>query len=165
MDVQYFPFDEQICQLIFGSWTYDSKEVKLKWYANKKSVELEDYSPSGIWDLIRVPGTLYDDKSKMMFEIVIRRKTLFYTIILIIPTILMAFLSMAVFYLPSESSEKITLGISILLALVVFLLLVSKILPPTSDSIPLIAKYLLLTFILNIVSIIVTVVIINVYFR
>lgn len=77
----------------------------------------------------------------------------------------MAFLSMMVFYLPAECSEKITLGISILLALVVFLLLVSKILPPTSDTIPLMAKYLLLTFILNIVAIVVTVVIINVYFR
>jgi nicotinic acetylcholine receptor len=45
------------------------------------------------------------------------------------------------------------------------LLLVSKILPPTSDTIPLMAKYLLLTFILNIVSILATVIIINVYFR
>ena len=35
---------------------------------------------------------------------------------------------------------KVTLGISILLSLVVFLLLVSKILPPTSLVLPLIAK-------------------------
>ena len=77
----------------------------------------------------------------------------------------MAFLSMLVFYLPCEASEKITLALSILLALVVFLLLVSKILPPTSSTIPLMAKYLLLTFILNMITIMVTVVIINVYFR
>ncbi|CAD5206203.1 unnamed protein product [Bursaphelenchus okinawaensis] len=165
IDVEYFPFDEQTCQLIFGSWTYNSDEVKLKWYMNKKAVELEDYSYSGIWDVMQAPGVLVQDKSKMQFQIVIRRKTLFYTVILIIPTVLMAFLSMMVFYLPAECSEKITLGISILLALVVFLLLVSKILPPTSDTIPLMAKYLLLTFILNIVAIVVTVVIINVYFR
>ncbi|PAV91890.1 hypothetical protein WR25_21863, partial [Diploscapter pachys] len=56
-------------------------------------------------------------------------KTLFYTVILIMPTVTMAFLSMIVFYLPAESNEKITLAISILLALVVFLLLVSKYLP------------------------------------
>ena len=30
-----------------------SDEVKLKWYNNKRSVELEDYSPSGIWDVIQ----------------------------------------------------------------------------------------------------------------
>lgn len=77
----------------------------------------------------------------------------------------MAFLSMMVFYLPAEADEKITLSISILLALVVFLLLVSKILPPTSSTIPLMAKYLLTTFCLNIVTILVTVVIINIYFR
>nr|CAD2143357.1 unnamed protein product [Meloidogyne enterolobii] len=105
------------------------------------------------------------DKSRVEFRIVIRRKTLFYTIILIIPTVLMAFLSMLVFYLPAECSEKITLAISILLALVVFLLLVSKILPPTSDTIPLMAKYLLMTFVMNIITIMSTVCVLNVHFR
>ncbi|KAH7731198.1 CRE-ACR-2 protein [Aphelenchoides avenae] len=165
IDVEYFPFDEQTCTMVFGSWTYNADEVKLQWYNNKKSVELEDYQFSGIWDVMDVPGELVQDKSRMEFHIVIRRKTLFYSVILIIPTVLMAFLSMMVFYLPADCSEKITLAISILLALVVFLLLVSKILPPTSDTIPLMAKYLLLTFILNIVTIMATVIIINVYFR
>jgi len=55
--------------------------------------------------------------------------------------------------------------ISVLLALVVFLLLVSKILPPTSDTIPLIANYLLFTFVNNVVVIVFTVVIINWFFR
>uniref|UniRef100_A0A915AAY4 Uncharacterized protein n=2 Tax=Parascaris univalens TaxID=6257 RepID=A0A915AAY4_PARUN len=165
IDVEYFPFDEQTCMLIFGSWTYGPNEVQLSWYNNKKYVELNDYSYSGIWDVMDVPGQLAHNASKVVFNIVIRRKTLFYTVILIIPTVLMAFLSMMVFYLPAECSEKITLSISILLALVVFLLLVSKILPPTSDTIPLMAKYLLLTFVLNIITIMVTVVIINVYFR
>uniref|UniRef100_A0A0K0FIA7 Acetylcholine receptor subunit beta-type acr-2 (inferred by orthology to a C. elegans protein) n=1 Tax=Strongyloides venezuelensis TaxID=75913 RepID=A0A0K0FIA7_STRVS len=165
IDVEYFPMDQQICHLIFGSWTYKKDEVKLSWYMNKRSVELSDYSPSGIWDVIDVPGQLTDDKSRIHFQIVIRRKPLFYTVILIIPTVLMAFLSMMVFYLPAECNEKITLGTSILLALVVFLLLVSKILPPTSDTIPLMAKYLLLTFVLNILTIMTTVIIINIYFR
>ena len=66
---------------------------------------------------------------------------------------------------PVNSGEKVTLGISILLSLVVFLLLVSKILPPTSLVLPLIAKYLLFTFIMNCISILVTVVIINCNFR
>jgi len=77
----------------------------------------------------------------------------------------MAFLSMAVFFLPTDSGEKMTLTISVLLSIVVFLLLVSKILPPTSSTIPLMAKYLLLTFVLNVITILVTVIIINVYFR
>ena len=84
---------------------------------------------------------------------------------LILPTVLISFLCVLVFYLPAEAGEKVTLGISILLSLVVFLLLVSKILPPTSLVLPLIAKYLLFTFIMNTVSILVTVIIINWNFR
>ncbi|KAI1722508.1 neurotransmitter-gated ion-channel ligand binding domain-containing protein [Ditylenchus destructor] len=165
IDVEFFPFDEQTCAMIFGSWTFNQDEVTIKYLAGKRQVELTDYSPSGIWDIMEVPGELVQKKSKISYQIRIRRKTLFYTVILIIPTVLMAFLSMLVFYLPAEADEKITLAISILLALVVFLLLVSKILPPTSSTIPLMAKYLLMTFVMNIITILVTVVIINIYFR
>lgn len=104
-------------------------------------------------------------ETDITFYITIRRKTLFYTVNLILPTVLISFLCVLVFYLPAEAGEKVTLGISILLSLVVFLLLVSKILPPTSLVLPLIAKYLLFTFIMNTVSILVTVIIINWNFR
>uniref|UniRef100_A0A183CSP8 Neur_chan_memb domain-containing protein n=1 Tax=Globodera pallida TaxID=36090 RepID=A0A183CSP8_GLOPA len=99
------------------------------------------------------PASLVNRRSRIEYQLRIRRKTLFYTVVLIIPTVLMAFLSMAVFFLPTDSGEKMTLTISVLLSIVVFLLLVSKILPPTSSTIPLMAKYLLLTFVLNIVTI------------
>jgi len=29
MDVKYFPFDEQRCNMSYGSWTYDGNEVRL----------------------------------------------------------------------------------------------------------------------------------------
>jgi len=29
IDVKYFPFDEQRCNMTYGSWTYNGKEVKL----------------------------------------------------------------------------------------------------------------------------------------
>ena len=137
---------------------------------NKNHVDLSDYWKSGTWDIIEVPGyrNTYPGNPTTMditFYITMRRKTLFYTVNLILPTVLISFLCVLVFYLPAEAGEKVTLGISILLSLVVFLLLVSKILPPTSLVLPLIAKYLLFTFIMNTVSILVTVVIINWNFR
>uniref|UniRef100_A0A0N4ZYX0 Nicotinic acetylcholine receptor n=1 Tax=Parastrongyloides trichosuri TaxID=131310 RepID=A0A0N4ZYX0_PARTI len=162
--VDYFPFDIQTCHLIFGSWTYNSSEVKLEFYASEY-IDLSEYSPSSIWDVIDAPAALVNKRSRMEFQIVIRRKPLFYTVVLIIPTVLMAFLSMTVYFLPTQSGEKMTLTMNVLLSIVVFLLLVSKILPPTSSTIPLMAKYLLLTFVLNIITIIVTVIIINIYFR
>ncbi|KAK7864234.1 hypothetical protein R5R35_002066 [Gryllus longicercus] len=171
IDVTYFPFDQQTCIMKFGSWTFNGDQVSLALYNNKNFVDLSDYWKSGTWDIIEVPAYLnvYDDtpptETDITFYIIIRRKTLFYTVNLILPTVLISFLCVLVFYLPAEAGEKVTLGISILLSLVVFLLLVSKILPPTSLVLPLIAKYLLFTFIMNTVSILVTVIIINWNFR
>ncbi|KAH7727560.1 nicotinic acetylcholine receptor non-alpha subunit 29.3 [Aphelenchoides avenae] len=164
IDVEYFPFDEQTCHLIFGSWTYNENEIKLE-FEQAEWIDLSEYSVSSIWDVMDAPASLVNKRSRIEFQLRIRRKTLFYTVVLIIPTVLMAFLSMAVFFLPTDSGEKMTLTISVLLSIVVFLLLVSKILPPTSSTIPLMAKYLLLTFVLNVITILVTVIIINVYFR
>ncbi|WKX92421.1 hypothetical protein Q1695_010445 [Nippostrongylus brasiliensis] len=164
IDVEFFPFDEQVCTLVFGSWTYNENEIKLE-FEQAEWADLSVYGPSSIWDVIDAPASLVNKRSRIEFQVRIRRKTLFYTVVLIIPTVLTAFLSMAVFFLPTDSGEKMTLTTSILLSIVVFLLLVSKILPPTSSTIPLMAKYLLLTFVLNVITILVTVIIINVYFR
>ncbi len=167
IDVRYFPFDEQLCEMRFGSWTFDAQQVRIQ--REKPMVNLEDYLPSGTWDVISAPGVETYSKETNRMELVyhfrIRRKTLFYTVNLIIPTVLISFLSIFVFYLPTDEGEKMTLCISILLALVVFLLLVSKILPPTSMVIPLISKYLIFTLMMNIVTILNTVIIINWNYR
>ena len=56
IDVTYFPFDQQICLLKFGSWTFNGDQVSLDFYLNKKHVDLSDYWKSGTWDIIEVPG-------------------------------------------------------------------------------------------------------------
>lgn len=174
IDVTYFPFDQQRCVMKFGSWTFNGDQVNLAFLNNKSHVDLSDYWKSGTWDIVDVPAYLnvYNNsklgkptETDISFYITIRRKTLFYTVNLILPTVLISFLCILVFYLPSEAGEKVTLGISILLSLVVFLLLVSKILPPTSLVLPLIAKYLLFTFVMNCISILATVIVINWNFR
>nr|CAD7464034.1 unnamed protein product [Timema tahoe] len=99
------------------------------------------------------------------FNMTMRRKTLFYTVNLIIPCVGITFLTVLVFYLPSDSGEKVTLCVSILLSLTVFFLLLAEIIPPTSLAVPLLGKYLLFTMILVTLSISVTVFVLNVHFR
>ena len=48
-----------------------------------------------------------------------------------------------VFYLPVESGEKVSLGVTVMLALTVFLLLVAETMPPQSVVIPLIGNFFL----------------------
>ena len=130
IDVTYFPFDEQECEMIFGSWTYNGDEVDLNWYTEEFThVDVTNYEFSGTWDLTDCPGlinTTYDDDeghsvTKTIYKVKLRRKTLYYAVNLIIPCALISSLSMIVFYLPSDAGEKATFSVSILLALVVYL--------------------------------------------
>jgi len=50
------------------------------------------------------------------------------------------FAALLVFYVPSESGEKVTLGISALLSMTVFLMTIRESLPPTEKT-PLISKF------------------------
>lgn len=159
--------------MIFGSWVHNTDDLLLDYFQNMSYVVLNDYVPSGTWDLIDVPASLvyYNDttsnktKLQMVYKIKMRRKSLFYMVNIIIPTILLSSLSVCVFFLPTDDGEKITLSLGAMFALVVFFLLIAKIMPPTSNSVPLISKYLLFTFIMNILSVLNTCIIINLYYK
>uniref|UniRef100_A0A3Q3CCU2 Cholinergic receptor nicotinic alpha 2 subunit n=1 Tax=Haplochromis burtoni TaxID=8153 RepID=A0A3Q3CCU2_HAPBU len=171
IDVTFFPFDQQSCKMKFGSWTYDRAKIDLEPFEN--TVDLKGYWESGEWAIVNAVGTYNTKKYDCCHEIypdityyfVIRRLPLFYTINLIIPCLLISCLTVLVFYLPSDCGEKITLCISVLLSLTVFLLLITEIIPSTSLVIPLIGEYLLFTMIFVTLSIIITVFVLNVHHR
>jgi len=180
MDVEYFPFDEQTCVMKFGSWTYDGFQVDLRHKDETKDlpvveigIDLTEFYQSVEWDILSVPAqrnvkfyTCCDEPYlDITFNITMRRKTLFYTVNLIIPCMGISFLTVLVFYLPSDSGEKVSLSISILLSLTVFFLLLAEIIPPTSLVVPLLGKFVLFTMILDTFSICVTVVVLNIHFR
>ncbi|XP_055618524.1 acetylcholine receptor subunit alpha-like isoform X3 [Toxorhynchites rutilus septentrionalis] len=180
IDVEYFPFDEQTCVMKFGSWTYDGFQVDLRHIDEvndtnvvEVGVDLSEFYTSVEWDILEVPAvrnekfyTCCDEPYlDITFNITMRRKTLFYTVNLIIPCMGISFLTILVFYLPSDSGEKVSLSISILLSLTVFFLLLAEIIPPTSLVVPLLGKFVLFTMILDTFSICVTVIVLNIHFR
>lgn len=180
MNVEYFPYDEQICFMKFGSWTYNGAQVDLKHLDQvpgsnlvQIGIDLSEFYLSVEWDILEVPATkneeYYPDTSEpfsdITFKLTMRRKTLFYTVNLIIPCVALTFLTVLVFYLPSDSGEKVTLCISILVSLTVFFLLLAEIIPPTSLAVPLLGKYLLFTMMLVSLSVWTTVCVLNIHFR
>ena len=38
INVEYFPFDEQNCEMKFGSWTFNGDQVILDWYEEQRKV-------------------------------------------------------------------------------------------------------------------------------
>ncbi|KAI3386914.1 hypothetical protein SNEBB_004262 [Seison nebaliae] len=180
--VEYFPFDEQECYMKFGTWTYDGSNIDLRHMNSPMNDpdapisfgwDLSEYSQSVEWDIMSAPATRNVRRYEccpepfldIYFNITLRRKTLFYTVNLIVPCVGISFLSVLVFYLPSDSGEKMTLSISILVSLTVFFLLLIDIIPPTSLVVPLIGKYLIFTMVLVNLSISVTVLVLNLNFR
>lgn len=171
MDITYFPFDYQNCSMKFGSWTYDKAKIDLVLIGSR--VNVKDFWESGEWEIIDAPGYKHDIKyncceeiyTDITYSFYIRRLPLFYTINLIIPCLLISFLTVLVFYLPSDCGEKVTLCISVLLSLTVFLLVITETIPSTSLVIPLIGEYLLFTMIFVTLSIVITVFVLNVHYR
>ena len=124
IDVKYFPFDQQTCWMKFGSWTYDGYTVDLK-HKNQQEgdlievgIDLSEFYLSVEWDIMAVRARrkekfyscCEEPYPDITFNITIRRKTLFYTVNLIIPCVAISFLSILVFYLPSDSGEKVIFG-------------------------------------------------------
>lgn len=177
IDVEYFPFDIQTCFLRFGSWTYAGDELELKHVGNATKVDmgidLRQFYKNVEWDIIDVPAyyneVYYECCSEpvpyITFKIVIRRKMLFYLVNLILPVALMTFMTVSVFYLPSDSNEKVTLSISILTSLIVFFLLMLEIIPASSLAVPLFGKYLLFTLVLVSLSACLSVYVLNIHHR
>ncbi|KAI3380730.1 hypothetical protein SNEBB_001552 [Seison nebaliae] len=180
--VEYFPFDEQDCYMKFGTWSYDGQAIDLQHISNtgeddnhtvKLGWDLSEYYPNVEWDVMSIPAARYVKKYEccselyidIKFNITLRRKTLFHTVNLIVPCLCISFLSLFVFYLPSDSGEKMTLSLSILVSLTVFFLLLIDIIPPTSIVVPLMGKYLTFTTVLIILSISLTVVVLNLNYR
>ncbi|XP_010900329.1 neuronal acetylcholine receptor subunit alpha-7 isoform X1 [Esox lucius] len=165
IDVRWFPFDIQKCDLKFGSWTHNGWLLDLQML----DVDTSTYIPNGEWDLVGVPAKrneLYYDCCKepypdVTFTVTMRRRTLYYCLNLLIPCVLISGLALLVFLLPADSGEKISLGITVLLSLTVFMLLVAEIMPATSDSVPLIAQYFSCTMMIVGLSVVVTVLVLQ----
>lgn len=170
--VLHFPFDLQNCTMKLGTWTYDGNLVVIN--PDSDRPDLSNFMESGEWVMkdyrgwkhwvfyACCPDTPYLD---ITYHFLMLRLPLYFIVNVIIPCMLFSFLTGLVFYLPTDSGEKMTLSISVLLSLTVFLLVIVELIPSTSSAVPLIGKYMLFTMVFVIASIIITVIVINTHHR
>uniref|UniRef100_A0A8C5XGG9 Acetylcholine receptor subunit alpha n=1 Tax=Microcebus murinus TaxID=30608 RepID=A0A8C5XGG9_MICMU len=163
---------KQNCSMKLGTWTYDGSVVAINPESDKP--DLSNFMESGEWVIKEsrgwkhwvfyscCPTTPYLD---ITYHFVMQRLPLYFIVNVIIPCLLFSFLTGLVFYLPTDSGEKMTLSISVLLSLTVFLLVIVELIPSTSSAVPLIGKYMLFTMVFVIASIIITVIVINTHHR
>lgn len=99
------------------------------------------------------------------FFILIRRRTLYYFFNLIVPCVLIASMAVLGFTLPPDSGEKLSLGVTILLSLTVFLNMVAETMPATSDAVPLLGTYFNCIMFMVASSVVSTILILNYHHR
>ena len=156
LDMNYYPFDEQKCTMELETWYYTADKVHLK---NSMTVfGLETYTRHGEWAVVKTEVTqtdmvygYYQNEAfpEIYFTIHMRRKYTFYFMYILLPCIMLSFVLVMVFMLPSESGEKVSLGVSILVAFSLFLLIVAEQVPDTSDAVPVMGRYRKITPISN----------------
>nr|XP_042909530.1 neuronal acetylcholine receptor subunit alpha-7-like [Parasteatoda tepidariorum] len=51
IDITWFPFDDQRCNMKFGSWTYDGNQIDLR-LSSENGGDLSTYITNGEWELL-----------------------------------------------------------------------------------------------------------------
>ncbi|MFH4973812.1 hypothetical protein AB6A40_000521 [Gnathostoma spinigerum] len=194
IDIANFPYDIQECALKFGGWSHDGELVDLQQLPPRIDDVIETrfdadgnefqfielgmglsfYHESAEWDLLSATSSRHvqvyagccgqPKYIDITYNIVIRRKALFFTVIIVIPCMLIANLTIFVFCIPPRE-HKMSFATSVLVALTFYYVVLIELVPPTSLVIPLIGRYLLFTLLMVFASIFISILNINIYRR
>ena len=151
LDISDFPIDDQICTLKIGSWTLSSNNLDI-FLTDDKQPSLAQYSAHTEWELISATAVrnkakypccpeLYTD---ITYTLHFRRKPWFYVMTIVLPCVILSLLASISFLFPAGSGERVSLVISVLLGLTVFMLIINEETPVSSDSTPMLTRYFIL---------------------
>jgi hypothetical protein len=163
-DISYFPFDRQSCNLDFETWSFSTSNIVIKKVSN--AIIVENIETNAEWSIEQTKASdTQGTANSVKFTIVMRRKPLFPILNIILPVMLMVVLNMFVLVLPAESGEKIGFAVTIMLALAVFLTIISSTIPSNSVAVSLLAIYLLMVQMISALILIVTVKNVQIFHR
>ncbi|KAM4646513.1 LOW QUALITY PROTEIN: 5-hydroxytryptamine receptor 3A-like [Amazona ochrocephala] len=170
LDIYNFPFDVQNCSLTFTSWLHHIRDINLSLWRQPELVKFDRsvFMNQGEWELLYVLTHFQefsvkssDSYAEMKFYVVIRRRPLFYTVSLLLPSIFLMVMDIVGFYLPPNSGERVSFKITLLLGYSVFLIIVSDTLPATAVGTPLIGIYFVVCMALLVISLTETILIVR----
>uniref|UniRef100_A0A5K4F9M3 Neuronal acetylcholine receptor subunit alpha-7 n=1 Tax=Schistosoma mansoni TaxID=6183 RepID=A0A5K4F9M3_SCHMA len=173
VDIKYFPFDRQKCVLKFGPWSYDGFRVNISFYDGERNFRLLNYITNPEWNLLNSSAVFtefsypccpekYPD---ITFHVWIKRKSAFYTYILIIPSILLSSLTSVIFWLPPPSPAKIVLAMNVFVAFLLLHLLLEDTTPAAASNFPLLGAYYCFNMGVITISMFLCCITVNIHFR
>jgi hypothetical protein len=164
-DISKFPFDVQTCEFQLGMWGVSKVDVNTTLVSNKSL--LTYFIPTSDWELISYKQYILKVEMSRTFvlELSIKRRPLYNIVTVILPTMLFALMNPMVFILPVESGERVSFGMTILLAYAIFLTLVASSVPVSSNPICVLLVLMVFIMIISGVIVIWVIISINYYYR
>ncbi len=88
------------------------------------------------------------------FSISLKRKSTFYVLNLLVPCYFISIIASLCFIIPPQGGDRVSLLLTTFLSIVVFVLIVSGIMPEENDSVPLFSQFLLTVMVVNMLQLI-----------
>lgn len=170
MHLRYFPFDAQLCNLRFGSWVHDRSRLDIKLSYNTSN--LDEFINNHVWYIVENPArknlkTYSSDTTveyvDVQFFFILIRNYEKYIMNILLPCIVFGILCAMAFYVPCDSGERLTLSLSILIAISVYQVLVADLMPKSTDQTPILSIFLTSLIFLVVISVIMTIIILRIY--
>ncbi|XP_078595915.1 neuronal acetylcholine receptor subunit alpha-10-like [Branchiostoma floridae x Branchiostoma japonicum] len=142
VDITRFPFDKQECILDFASWIYTGDKVNM--FQVNPEAGRSTFTPNVEWILNGAPMSRKVEIHpccphpfvSIIITLQLERRSFFYMFNMVLPCAILMILNVFGFYIPPDSGERLGFFMTILLALVVFLQVLSGSLPKTSTTTP-----------------------------
>ena len=169
--LKYFPFDVQVCHLKFGSWVHNTSKmylnitdkVNIQYYKDKTVEELDNKkelhyqqnnkkmaaaTTNNAWilhstvaheNVLKYLDISFQD---VKYFLILQRNYTQYLFNIIYTCMVLCFLCIFSFWVPVNAGERLSLSLSVLVAISVYQLLASDMIPTGTESTPIITTFL-----------------------
>ncbi|CAG2245661.1 unnamed protein product [Mytilus edulis] len=131
-EIMYFPFDVHACAIELLT-VENSNEIQFR--SLLKEIYMNYTRSNAEWSVQSdlVENKLTDYYSLVNFKIILSRNPRFLFLNLVVPVVFLSFVNLLVFCLPVASGERASMSFTVLLTFVVFISMVTNILPASND--------------------------------
>ena len=171
MRLYYFPFDLQLCHANFGSWVHNME--RLRFNLTKNKIALDAFTSNNIWflkDTIALDYAVdYGDNwgryQEVKFFFFLERNYRQYILNILLTCSLLCALCWFSFWIPVGAGERLSISLSVIIAVSVYQLIAASLIPTGNDRTPVISIFLAVMAILVDCSVMVTMINLKMFYE